>query len=401
MVRLFEVFGIHASLPSLTYVDRSGLDEIFTYYADASKHIVIHGPSKQGKTVLWKNWKNKSKDRWCIQIACTLDSTVQNLLAQILTQLGVPVPKNIESTLKIGTAEPVAKMLGAEFTRKQEGAFPDLDSELTHLVADSLTKLGARVIFEDFHYLSEDEQRKLSFILKGLGELHCFAMVVGVWPQQNLLTFYNGDLRGRVEEIDIKWSNNELLKVIENGAHHLNFDIDPDFANQVVADSYGNVGMLQRIMEKVCLKSGITQTLIGRHPQLIKDSQLLDKCREEICQGERVRYAPVLEILERGFKLREDGTDVYRNILNYTLKCPDSELMTGISYDSLLQGVLKVNPKTQQASLTQALHRLVPLQVNKKISPPILYYNRDSRKLYVTEPEFLFFRKYGIGKNEL
>jgi hypothetical protein len=54
MPELHEVFGISTSIPKYTYVNRAGLDERFLYLLGSDRHIVIYGPSKQGKTILRK-----------------------------------------------------------------------------------------------------------------------------------------------------------------------------------------------------------------------------------------------------------------------------------------------------------------------------------------------------------
>ncbi|MBW4573959.1 MAG: hypothetical protein KME08_01595 [Aphanothece sp. CMT-3BRIN-NPC111] len=54
MPRLNEVFGIATSVPKYTYVDRASLDQKFIYLLGCDQHIVIHGASKQGKTILRK-----------------------------------------------------------------------------------------------------------------------------------------------------------------------------------------------------------------------------------------------------------------------------------------------------------------------------------------------------------
>jgi hypothetical protein len=36
------------------------------------------------------------------------------------------------------------------------------------------------------------------FMLKAMGEYGLFAIVIGVWPQDHMLTYYNSDLEGRL-----------------------------------------------------------------------------------------------------------------------------------------------------------------------------------------------------------
>jgi hypothetical protein len=72
-------------------------------------------------------------------------------------------------------------------------------------VARVLNASERRLVVEDFHYLSEANQRAFSFLLKALGEYGVYVIVVGIWPQDHLLTYYNGDLDGRVEDITLYW----------------------------------------------------------------------------------------------------------------------------------------------------------------------------------------------------
>ncbi len=51
-LKLNQVFGISPDVPKHTYVDRNNLDQKFRYLLDSGSHLVIHGASKQGKTVL-------------------------------------------------------------------------------------------------------------------------------------------------------------------------------------------------------------------------------------------------------------------------------------------------------------------------------------------------------------
>ena len=85
MPKLNEVFGIGISVPKYTYVNRSGLDEKFKYLLSTDRHVVIHGSSKQGKTILRK--KNLPEtDSTSVQ--CRAVTTCLGLYTEILSQIG-------------------------------------------------------------------------------------------------------------------------------------------------------------------------------------------------------------------------------------------------------------------------------------------------------------------------
>jgi len=70
--KLQQVFGVHTPppgerYPDVTYVDRGGLDDRIHYYLDSGRHLVIFGPSKQGKTILRQR---AIEDKDCVVIQC-------------------------------------------------------------------------------------------------------------------------------------------------------------------------------------------------------------------------------------------------------------------------------------------------------------------------------------------
>jgi|SRR5262249_17778720 len=95
MPALHEVFGVSASIPLYTYVDRSGLDDRFKYNLQRDSHIVLHGGSKQGKTVLRK--ANLPEDR-SIVIQCRATTTCTQIYEQILADIGVTLPTSTAVT---------------------------------------------------------------------------------------------------------------------------------------------------------------------------------------------------------------------------------------------------------------------------------------------------------------
>jgi hypothetical protein len=52
-------------------------------------------------------------------------------------------------------------------------------------------------------------------MLKALGDYGVYVIVVGIWPDDHLLTYYNGDLDGRVEDVRLVWSDDDLDAVLQ------------------------------------------------------------------------------------------------------------------------------------------------------------------------------------------
>lgn len=100
----------------------------------------------------------------------------------------------------------------------------------------------------------------MAFVIKALGEMQVHCVVVGIWPNDNLLTFYNGELNGRIDDIHLEWSGADLRCVIAAGARALNIEFD---------DALTTALLLTRSGALVCCsafsrRSAVTRAASGR-----------------------------------------------------------------------------------------------------------------------------------------
>ena len=75
--------------------------------------------------------------------------------------------------------------------------------------------------------MPEEEKKKLAFDLKAFWDMRTFLIIVGIWAEQNLLPYYNGDLTGRIDEIDVQWTGAELEEVLSKGEAALKITLPP------------------------------------------------------------------------------------------------------------------------------------------------------------------------------
>lgn len=412
MPKLHEVFGISASVPKYTYVDRLGLDSQFEYFLTADRHIVVHGGSKQGKTVLRRKHLTEAQS---IVVSCGPNDTVDSIYERILTGTGAKVPSTTgrKSTTEVGGSVegsggielPFIAKLGAKGEARGSkavetmqvdefvGSKVSIDTVITAIRASRRT-----LVIEDFHYLAEDERRKLAFALKALWDSKTFVIIVGIWAEQNRLTFYNGDLSGRVEEVDVRWQESELRSVVKEGEKALNISISPSCTNELIRDANANVGLLQRLLEGICREAEIVETAMSH--QTIGSADLLQKCRVRVCASAERRYFSFANVVSRGFKNPEKTKlKLYRQIVRACVdKCTDDELINGIDREVLLAKVQMYEPDADLQNLQKALILIDRLQAERGINPPVLSYEELSRRLILVDRELLFFRKYSDKK---
>ena len=405
-VALNEVFGINDQVQTASYVDRGGLDQRLEYLLRSSRHIVIHGDSKQGKSWLRRRLLDASQS---VQLQCVSTSTPEALLEQALGAVGVhaeltrTTSNTLEGQLQFGVTTEARALIArlrarAGATGKaarqrsvEEEALGQYSANL-EWVARTLSEAGRRVIIEDFHYLAEAHRRVMAEWMKALGEYGLHLIVVGVWAETNFLALYNGDLDGRVEDVEIRWLNDELDAVVTQGCRALNIEMSPQLRTRLVAASYGNVGLLQRLLERLCLEDGIDGA--QRKLKVVPLSDTYEGATRHVAEGMRGRYLGFAQNFVQGASVH--ATDVYQQILRALCESTDDELVAGVARRDLAARIEMNCPGAiRPGDLTSALGRIGQVQERSKVRPLVLTYSRDARRVYLADRGLLFFRRFG------
>ncbi|NES06207.1 MAG: ATP-binding protein [Okeania sp. SIO2F4] len=247
---------------------------------DSGSHLVIHGASKQGKTMLRR--KNLP-DGKCIKVQCTNRTDISHIYSEIIRHAKVNVSTEITNKIS-GSADAKGTVPGLELKgvlnigRQEKHGFQGFSLDNINYIAEVIQKTNKKVVIEDFHYLSKEVKEKLSFDLKVFRDCSVSFIIMGVWSEDNILSYYNRDLSRRIEEIDVRWKNEELEKVLEMGERKLQISFSDNIKKSILDDSNGNVGLLQLIAGKVCLASGITDNN-SRSNRTISNINSLANCR--------------------------------------------------------------------------------------------------------------------------
>lgn len=407
---LKDVFGVHIVPPQQTYVDRAGLDGRIEYLLSTGRHLVIYGPSKQGKTALRKR---AIPDNQCIIIQSRQIPNADSIYEAILRELGTTRTINSEITKKrdlstsleasggvsiafIGKGE--AKAEGNVSTSHETKTTTELlGNNVSNLafVANEIRMSGRKVIIEDFHYIPESAKKSFAVDLKVLFEHGVSIVLIGAWEEQHVLVAYNGDLSGRVDEINLRWTDAELREVLTKGQAALNIQFSSEIIQEMISDASGNVGLLQRIAEKICLEAKCYKTSLGE-ARVINDKGLLDVARKDICQEEAVRYRNFGWSVSEGFpNSREKSKTVYMRIIQVCVEATEAELLAGLPQNQIITRVIAMDSSITARNVRESLQRIDKLQTEKAIYPIIATYNIVSRTLHLADRELLFYRKYG------
>jgi hypothetical protein len=404
--KLSDVFGNSRNIP-LTYQTRVEVDDRFVNDLTREKHLVLHGGSKQGKTCLRKYHLGENE---AIVIQCTRDTTKAGLYEMILKKAEIEYEVTNSKTTK-GSNKVTVKVTGKgkipflaegggdagyeslkENTDTKSYKNFEIDIEDPNDVVRILMEDGFNkyIVIEDFHYLNEELQMLFAFDLKVFHETSPYVfIIIGVWMESDRLTVYNGDLTGRITNINVDvWSADNLKKVIDNGKPLLNIDFNVEVETLIVNLSQDNVGLLQEICYRLCEKYEIwhtqsTNKTIGTENDVIE-------LAKKIADDQSSRYRNFIIKFSEGLSVTE--LEMYKWIMYSVLNSSSDDLRKGISASRLFSIIKPKHPKSETLQLTnlnQALERVQTVQAKHKLQPLILDFSNGD--LFVVDANFLVY----------
>lgn len=401
-MRTSEVFGISQTINLASYVDRANLDVKFARLLRRNTHIALKGASKSGKS--WLRQKALS-DANVVQ--CRLGDDVEKIYATALGNLGITLETDYEEeNLFKGTID-VSGEAGAKILAKVSGnAGLSIEHSSTtsksslwfridnlKFVADAILASERRLVIEDFHYLDMKQRERLAFDLKTLWDYGCFIIVVGIWSQSNLLTSLNSDLTGRIEEISVFWNKQDLRHVIEKGSSHLKIEIDNGIVDDMIDDSYGNVGILQKLLlhfvEDEC---GIEETLPNK--LCLAEPENYKNAAQYYANQLNSVYQQLARTLSRGIRKRPKATGIYAITLQIIVDSSDHQLLYGLSRDDIFEKAHAREPRIQKGNLKSVLKKLEDLQTDDSRRNLVLAYDESSDSVFAVDRQLLFYRKH-------
>lgn len=403
-----EVFGVSPHINQYSYCDRSSLDGKFTRLLRRNVHIAIKGPSKCGKSWL----RQKCLDD-AILVQCRLGMTADDIYRQALSSLGVQFDiqksseTNFSAELSGGGEFKVPFLAKAEAgasgsVEHNQGSSTSLDFATSiqnlEFIATSIRDSGRRLVIEDFHYLDLETRAKLAFDLKTFWDYNCKVIIIGVWTQTNLLTYMNPDLTGRIEEISIEWTDDELRQVIDNGSQAHKIQIDDNIKNDMICDSFGNVGILQSLLLRLVEdEAGIEET--QDFNTLIVNPVFYDNAAKGYANQLDGLYQQFAQTLSTGIRQRKKkSTGIYALSMEAIVNATDRQPMKGFSRDDIYTITNGKEPRIKKGNLKSVLKKLVELQRPETGRSLVISYDESIDSVFAIDLQLLFYRKHHTMK---
>ena len=400
-----EVFGMSPKILEPSYVDRGELDAEIQKHSGRNSHIALRGESKCGKS--WIRQKNIPN---AIVVQSRFGRSVEDLYTDALSQLGIEIEINRQHTagtdLKVAASQSAGIDILGRIALKQGIKTSKQDSVTTLplgrgvddlcYISEIFKESGRRLVIEDFHYLRDDERRRFSSELKTLWDYNCFIVIIGIWQENNLLLHLNSDLSGRVEEISIYWSQRDLQQVLINGSAALNIEFSDHIARSLIEDSFGNVGILQKLTRGVLDEIKCDRTKHER--ETIDDMKAFETTALKYAEQLNGIYQTFAQKVSRGIRKRANSTGIYAHMISVILEARPDDLIQGLSVDEIFDKCVKREPRILKGNLKSAMSKIDYLQTDEEGRGLVITYDEIKEEVFVVNRQLFFYQKWGTVK---
>lgn len=401
MLSSSDVFGLNTELNPYSYVDRGQLDGEIAKLASRNQHICLKGESKSGKS-----WLRQRSFPDAIVVQCRIEYRPIDIFKAVLASIGIELREKSASSRAgsielVGTIDAGWKIIAeaqgslaanGSLSASEEKTPVGKDLNDLEFICNLIKASGKRVVVEDFHYLTPDVQRHLAHDLKAMWDYGVYWTIIGVWVRRNYLTYLNPDLAGRIREISVYWSDDDLRKVISQGSDALNVDVSSEISNRIVGDSFGNVGLLQSLMLGALDESGIAKKRWGR--QSCNDMRKYEDAALIYAEQLEAVFLEFARRVSSGIRKRRNATGIYAHAMWAVFDASDEELISGVPVDTIFDRAHARQSRIQKGNLKSILPRIDGLQVDDRGKGLVVTFVEQSNTVAVVDRTVLFYRKY-------
>jgi hypothetical protein len=415
-----EVFGVKSTLIK-TYIERENVDLKFKDAINDGNEVIVYGSSKQGKTTLILKHLDEID---YIKVECSPQTKSIDIYKSILRQLNIKFIESETNTVSkdsggkinggIKVKVPVLELgLGSEVTevdktsKTTKESYYEYNLELAQDVSELLKKneTNKYIILENFHYLSLEVQENLAYDLRVFQDHQIIFIILGIWREANRLVQFNGDLLDRITEVPVEpWDKIDFRRVIEKGEKLLNVDFSK-ISEEIINCSFDSIGVVQEICKQSCLLAGVTETCTetkSLEPEHL--NKALDIKAKEYGVRHNRNFEAFVDISRKTSTQSGKASlafPYYFIQLLLTIKLDNIE--SGLSRSVLLDEIRKIHHRpddVRSGDLGAFLHNITQHQMNKKINPPFVDYDRGGKILKIIDSSLYFFLR-NCDRNEI
>ena len=236
--------------------------------AKTRSHIMLYGPSKQGKSwLVAKHFPNH------VRHGCASTSTALAVLHSFLAKAGEPTSVQTSKETEFHAS---AQVVGSLSREGEHATF--IPSDEVSSIASRLRDLypDKYLLIENFHFMPARERAVFSSVLKELHDQTIPVILVGVSKHEDDLVSTTMDLSGRLQHFAVDdWTDEDLREIGRRGGLALGIKIERTVLDKMIKMSARNVGLFQLMLMYYCEENEITETRPGTLPIVLSSESSL------------------------------------------------------------------------------------------------------------------------------
>ena len=408
---------VPGGMPRHTYVSRTQrkLEQQLEGVADnLCKLAALTGSTKSGKTVL----VNKIYPRTTGENIWIDGGTIKSendLWSQILSEIGgfTSNESSDSSEASQGLSGELSGQLKIPFIagggaktsvnagrKSSTGSKKSLALSPRPAAISQLRESGKPLIIDDFHYLDRKFQGEVVRALKPLVFEGHPVIIIAIPHRRYDAVKVEREMTGRVESISVpSWSSDELIEIPKIGFPLLNAKLQPEKMADFAREAYGSPHLMQEFCRGLCKQESISETLNTPKALAPKEPELFRSIAEgtgkvifdKLAKGPRQRSDRKPRTLTSGGE-----ADIYKVVLLALAKLAPG--MEKVDYELLRSAIKQVlaSDIPQAHEVSRVLEKMSEIASSDEASTPVIDWEKDAQELYITDPFFAFFLKWGV-----
>lgn len=410
----YEVF-VPGGLPVHTYVARTdrGLEgKIEEAQHNLCKIVTVTGATKSGKTVLVKRVLSPSSPLWldggyvhCLEdFWAIIGDSLQLELPESRTtshERGYGASGELKGSISAFVAGGEAT-LAPSYMQKSGGT--ETGSPVTFVpsrIREKLERSRSPLVIDDFHYIPRNVQGSITRALKPLVFAGLPVVFLAIPHRRYDAVKVEKEMNGRVSQVAVPpWTDKELAQIPSLGFPLLGMDVPQAVLRRFENEAQGSPHLMQEFCRKLAITEGVRTTAIPmkRVSAQLDLAVLFQQVAEDLGKNifDKLAQGPTQRSDRKERKLKQGGTaDIYRVVL-LALAGLRPKVET-IDYESLRGGIREVLAEgiPQAHEVSRVLEKMARISSSDSASSPVIDYEKDERRLHVTDPFFAFFLRWG------
>ncbi|MED4011125.1 hypothetical protein P4606_10660 [Priestia aryabhattai] len=417
---VFDVFTA-GGMPSVTYNERTNLGlvkRLSQRLGMKGKVLSITGPTKIGKTVLWKKVIPEDKR---VHILGGSIRKEEDIWDGILSKLNGYVKWTEEQSEEEEKKRAEAVGAGAEGTimgvfkmkanYTNTGTTGEKQTTKTaisysvppmHAALYLLTHNDLILIIDDFHYIDKEVQANVIRALKDPVAEGLKLIISSVPHRDHDALKAEKEMTGRVYQLKVPaWDVADLREIAEKGFNALNLKCAPEIIDTFITESYQSPHLMQEFCQSLCLENDITtkqDSLVDLDPPSDYEAffeEIVDTSTSKVIYEKLVAGPPSTQRdrMTRQFKNGSEG-DIYVAVMHALAELLHLDSISPDVIKTQLQTILEARHVPELHLIKNTLNQMSLIAkeyVEDTSEPPIDY---KDELLHIVDPFFSFYLKW-------